>query len=157
MSPSTISAPDPMPKTALLISPAQEDHEILGELFRRWGWTLERASSIYSAAPLLNENATSVVITERDLPIGTWKDVLELVLGLPESPLVIVISRLADDHLWAEALNLGVYDVLAKPLDDTEVLRVLALAWTHRTRLRQRGRWALGVDYERSGCGEHIH
>ena len=132
MSPSTISAPDPRAQTALLISPAEEDHEIFDELFHRWGWTLEHASSIHSASLLLNENATSVVLTERDLPIGTWKDVLEVVLGLPEPPLVIVISRLADERLWAEALNLGVYDVLAKPLDDTEVLRVLSLAWTHR-------------------------
>ena len=131
MSPSTISAPDLRAQTALLISPAKEDHEIFGELFRRSGWTLEHASSIYSASLLLNENGTSVVLTERDLPIGSWKDVLEVVLGLPEPPLVIVISRLADERLWAEALNLGVYDVLAKPLDDTEVLQVLTLAWTH--------------------------
>ena len=131
MPPSTISAPEPRAQIALLISPAEEDHEIFGELFHRWGWMLEHASSIYSASLLLNENATSVVITERDLPVGNWKDVLEVMLGLPEPPLAIVISRLADEHLWAEALNLGVYDVLAKPLDDTEVLRVLTLAWTH--------------------------
>ena len=30
-------------------------------------------------------------------------------------PLVIVASHLADDQLWAEALNLGAHDVLAKP------------------------------------------
>jgi len=131
MPPSTISAPEPRAQIALLISPAEEDHEIFGELFHRWGWPLEHAISIYSASLLLNENATSVVITERDLPVGNWKDVLEVMLGLPEPPLVIVISRLADEHLWAEALNLGVYDVLAKPLDDAEVLRVLTLAWTH--------------------------
>ena len=38
-------------------------------------------------------------------------------------------SRLADDRLWSEALNLGAYDVLAKPYDPDEVLRVLDLAW----------------------------
>lgn len=39
--------------------------------------------------------------------------------------------RVADDSLWAEALNVGAYDVLAKPLDRTEVTRVLSLAWLH--------------------------
>jgi len=36
-----------------------------------------------------------------------------------------VTSRLADERLWAEALNLGAYDVLAKPFDSTEAMRVV--------------------------------
>jgi hypothetical protein len=35
-----------------------------------------------------------------------------------------VISRLADEYLWAEVLNLGGHDVLAKPLRQAEVLWV---------------------------------
>jgi DNA-binding response OmpR family regulator len=50
---------------------------------------------------------------------------------LPDAPLLIVTSRLADEQLWAEALNLGAYDVLAKPFDTEEVIRVLSLAWLH--------------------------
>lgn len=52
--------------------------------------------------------------------------------SMPSPPLLIVISRLADEHLWAEALNLGAYDVLAKPLNHTEIVRVLNLALNHR-------------------------
>jgi hypothetical protein len=49
---------------------------------------------------------------------------------------MIVMSRLADAHLWAEALNLGAYDVLVKKaLDRTEVTRVLSLAWVTRDRV----------------------
>jgi len=51
----------------------------------------------------------------------------------PQSALLISpAADLADEHLWAEALNLGVYDVLAKPLDDSGVVRVLSLALNHR-------------------------
>jgi DNA-binding NtrC family response regulator len=42
-----------------------------------------------------------------------------------------VTSRAADERLWAEALNLGAYDVLAKPFDPTEVCRIVSLAWMH--------------------------
>jgi len=49
----------------------------------------------------------------------------------PDPPLVIVTSHLADERLWAEALNLGAYDVLAKPFDAIEVGRILGLAWQH--------------------------
>ena len=122
----------PKPQGVLLISPFEEDHEIFGDLFRRRGWRLEHASSIGEASALLSENPAAVVITERDLSRGNWKDVLEAMGSMPSPPLLIVISRLADEHLWAEALNLGAYDVLAKPLDHTEIARVLNLAMNHR-------------------------
>jgi DNA-binding response OmpR family regulator len=48
---------------------------------------------------------------------------------LPDSPVLIVSSRTADERLWAEVLNLGAYDVLVKPFDPTEVSRVVGLAW----------------------------
>ena len=49
--------------------------------------------------------------------------------SLPNAPSLIVASRLADDRLWGEALNLGAWDVLAKPFDPTEVIRSLHSAW----------------------------
>jgi DNA-binding response OmpR family regulator len=63
------------------------------------------------------------------LPPGSWKDVLEQVTILPDPPSLIVTSRLADERLWAEALNLGAYDVLAKPFDSAEAMRVIGAAW----------------------------
>jgi hypothetical protein len=45
---------------------------------------------------------------------------------------VVVTSRLADDYLWSEVLNLGGWDVLAKPFREQEVLYVLDSAWIHK-------------------------
>ncbi len=39
-------------------------------------------------------------------------------------------DRLADERLWSEVLNLGGYDVLLKPFEPGEVLRVVNSAWT---------------------------
>ena len=60
---------------------------------------------------------------------ANWKDVLAELSNLPDAPLLIVASRLADESFWAEVLNLGAYDVLMKPFDATEVFRVVSLAW----------------------------
>jgi FixJ family two-component response regulator len=68
-------------------------------------------------------------VCERDLLPGTWIDVLEHVKALPRAPSLIVASRLADDSLWAEALNLGAWDVLAKPFDRSEVIRSVKSGW----------------------------
>jgi len=69
------------------------------------------------------------VICERDVPDTDWKQALTQLAELADSPLLIVTSRWADDYLWAEVLNLGGYDVLMKPFDQTEVVRVISLAW----------------------------
>ena len=53
----------------------------------------------------------------------------EYISQLPDPPLLIVTSRLADERLWAEALSLGAYDVLAKPFDPEEVVRIVGFAW----------------------------
>lgn len=70
-----------------------------------------------------------MVVCERDLPQGTWVDMLRHIEALPNAPSLIVASRLADDGLWAEALNLGAWDVLAKPFDHSELIRSVKSAW----------------------------
>ena len=62
---------------------------------------------------------------------GTWKDILQAMATLSGRPLLIVTSRLADDYLWVEVLNLGGYDVLAKPWHHKEVARAIASALEH--------------------------
>jgi len=76
-----------------------------------------------------------VVICERDLPDGSWKDVLAITMSLHNPPSVAVTSRLADDYLWMEVLNWGGYDVLAKPLDQCELNRSIQLAWERSAQL----------------------
>ena len=115
----------------LSISPIQADHTSLKQVFddhADWPlcsdskWALHPTFTLESAMPLLKQNRIPIILSERDLLPGTWKEVLAETLALPDPPLLIVSARLADDHLWAEALNLGAYDVLAKPFDPQEVV-----------------------------------
>jgi DNA-binding response OmpR family regulator len=69
-----------------------------------------------------------VVLCDRDQTAESWKELLASFAELPDPPLLIVASRTADEHLWAEALNLGAYDVLLKPFDGAEVSRIAGLA-----------------------------
>jgi DNA-binding response OmpR family regulator len=121
----------------LSISPMEEDFFFLQNILNRLQGTLDpsRAFTANSCTTLdsglaaLRQRPFEVVICERDLTSGSWKDVLEQVTILPDPPSLIVTSRLADERLWAEALNLGAYDVLAKPFDRAEAMRVVSAAW----------------------------
>jgi len=135
--------------TVLCVSPNAEDGVSLGRIFREsdWTvytnseWTLIACPTLASASSALRDVTIPIVFCECDLLPGTWREMLEDISFLPDPPLLIVTSRLADARLWAEALNLGAYDVLAKPFDATEVMRAVSLAWQHwleRHRTRQR-------------------
>jgi DNA-binding NtrC family response regulator len=117
--------------TVLSVSPLAEDHFSLQAIFNRSKWELHQADCLASAHAILSRREISVVICERDLSPGTWIDLLKEAELLPNAPSLIVTSRLADDRLWAEALNLGAYDVLAKPFERMELVRSVSSAWLH--------------------------
>ena len=92
---------------------------------------LFKARNLVSTLAVLKRQAIFVLLCDRDLLPGKWTDVMGHVTAMPNAPLLIVTSRLADDRLWAEALNLGAWDVLEKPFHVTEVIRSIRPAWQH--------------------------
>jgi DNA-binding response OmpR family regulator len=100
-----------------------------GPLARDCVWQLHRKPSVEAAVRDLGREPIPVVMCDGDRMPWAWKELLEHFAALPRPPLQIVTSRLANDRLWAEALNLGAYDVLARPFDPAEVLRTVSMAW----------------------------
>lgn len=122
----------------LLLVGAVEDSDHCGPpIFEQIPLPMRRAYGVQEALHLISQGLFPVVISERDLPDGNWRDVLEVTATRLRPPVLIVTDRLADDYLWAEVLNLGGYDVLAKPLDRSEVHRTIGLAWQHWQNNRQ--------------------
>jgi DNA-binding response OmpR family regulator len=125
--------------TVLSISPVEDDHNSLERILNRGEesgltrstWKLQPCSGLLSALPIVRQNRFSIIVSERDLSPGTWKEVLAAINELPTPPLLIVTSQLADERLWSEVLNLGGWDVLTKPFSVEEVRRVLNIAWLH--------------------------
>ena len=88
----------------------------------------------------------SIVICERDLPDGSWKQLFQETQELLRPPKFIVSSRLADEYLWVEVLNLGGHNVLSTPFDAREVsyvVRYAAESWHHQPESAGSGRRAL--------------
>jgi DNA-binding NtrC family response regulator len=120
----------------LCVSSFPDDHTELQRMFRSGKWRLQSAHSCQDAISSLSrsENAVCAIICEERLPDGTWLDVLDSVANTPAgSPLLIVASRLADAALWGEVLNVGGYDLLAKPFNEAEVRWVLESALADRS------------------------
>jgi len=117
--------------TVLSVSPLEEDHFSLQGIVGHPTGRLFSADRVQPALAFLQQHEIPIVLCERDLMPGTWIDMLDHIRNLPYRPSLIVTSRLPDPRLWAEALNLGAWDVLAKPFDRNEVNRVVKSAWQH--------------------------
>jgi DNA-binding response OmpR family regulator len=141
--------------TILLVSHLVEDHVYLRHLCDPARWGTREVNGYREAIAVIAEQHPDVVLCEASLPDGSWKDLLEALSRRVNPPYLIVTSRLADEYLWAEVLNLGGYDVLAKPFDPEEVCRVVGLACEHhqeRQLRRAAGRSATTV---RRSSSEH--
>lgn len=93
-------------------------------------WRIQRAANVEAALKVFGREAISLVLCDGDLKPAAWRELLELFARLDRPPLLVVTSRTADERLWAEALNLGAYDVLARPFNEEEVVRTMSLAWS---------------------------
>jgi DNA-binding response OmpR family regulator len=121
--------------SVLVVSPFGEDVVQLRRMLDQSIWSLRSSGTCQEALALLRENSVAVVICECDLPDGSWRSVMST-LSLAQHPShLIVTSRLADEGLWAEVLNLGGFNVISKPFYEKEVTWVMESAWRqHRPR-----------------------
>lgn len=115
----------------LAVSPHEPDLLVLSRIIDHSAWRFQSASSIAEARDVLRRHLCHVVVCDKRLPDGDWKDMLEAICTLPDGPQLIVTSKDADDRLWAEVLNCGAWDVLVKPFHPKEVYQTIHLAWRH--------------------------
>ena len=113
----------------LAILPCVEDRVGLSEIIRHSKWHLVLAETLRGSRAPLNNLRQGVVMCDAELPDGNWKIALNELASKAVTMPLIVASRLADDKLWVEVLNLGGSDVLALPFDHGEVIRSVSLAW----------------------------
>lgn len=110
--------------SVLVVSRADQDHVLLGELFRASEWRVLDAAGLGEVRHLLTWDRVSLIICDSKLADGSWKDILSLIAPLPEPPRLVVASDRFGPESWSEALHLGAFDMLRKPFEKEQVARV---------------------------------
>ena len=124
--------------TILAISPFEEDHARLREIFSHTNWKLYSAHTWREAFQVLERVDISLVICERECPEGNWRELFGRIEEQGNPVPFVVCSESPGLELWAEAINLGAFDVLAKPFDMVDVLRMVPASWQYyRHQLRR--------------------
>lgn len=112
----------------LLIGPLDARRRALRNMLASSQWEVREATTFEEAVRILDNLGIAVAICDTEIEDGNWRALLADLQSRTYSPKLIVSSRLADERLWAEVLNLGGYDVLVQPFDRSEVLRVARMA-----------------------------
>jgi CheY-like chemotaxis protein len=114
------------PPLIVAISPVAEDRVVLTDILRHCECTIAGFNTMQEAAGMLG--LASVVLCDAEMPDGDWRYLMRNLETAAVPPLLIVTSGKADNRLWAEVLNEGGYDVLAKPFSPAEVLHSVTSA-----------------------------
>ena len=89
--------------------------------------------TVQHARTAIRQCDPEIVVCETEVTeSGNWQALLEDAQAAQS--LVLVVSRHADERLWAEVLNLGGFDVLSLPFDRDELRRSLSSALRHHPR-----------------------
>src|SRR4051794_20586636 len=99
----------------LFLSRSPSDARLLTRMLHSLPLVLEHCQTLRQARIKLQQDRYDVILTESTLPDGRWLDVLHLAREYPDDLKVIVTDPFADARFWAEALNMGAYDLLAQP------------------------------------------
>ncbi len=120
----------------LLVAAEDECHRRLASIFQHSSWTLHHARDADQAVAMLALRDPHVVIAEERINDVSWRELRTKAHGRARW---VVASRLADDPLWQEVLQLGAYNVLEMPFDPREVFWVVSNAWLDWKGERSRG------------------
>jgi FixJ family two-component response regulator len=91
-------------------------------------WDFRFTESCEAAFTIANRLVAPVILCDRDLPQTEWREAVRTLAALPHRPIVILLSKVADEYLWSEVFRIGGFDILAKPPRAEDVRRAVNLA-----------------------------
>ncbi len=109
----------------LFVTSHPEDAHRLSQILDPLRVDLDFVEDLEHLRDRLGREQYPVILTDADLPDGTWPDVLDMAREMAPGCEVIVTHRFADARLWTEALDRGAYDLLPQPFHEPEVRRIV--------------------------------
>src|ERR1035438_9730627 len=116
--------------SALLVTASADAQArgVLKEAADRKNWGIQFTNSCEEAWRIANQFTAPVILCDSDLPDTEWRESVRTLAALPHRPIVILLSKVADEYLWNEVFRTGGFDILAKPLRTQDIRRAVKLA-----------------------------
>jgi hypothetical protein len=106
----------------------ESDRSVIYAICQQNDWEVFFAKTIEEVRHRMNTLSPQIVLFDRDLAGSSWRADMSSIASFSIGSCVMLVSRVMDGYLWNEVVCNGGYDVLAKPLREDEVCRVVKLA-----------------------------
>lgn len=116
--------------SVLLVAERNKHRNEIERLLGHTQWDIHQANGITEARALLRREIVQVVLCQRDLWDGSWKDILKTLDECDSIASLVVLSD-PDESTWGEVLNMGGYDLLPLPCSPRELYAIIPAAWRH--------------------------
>lgn len=116
------------PTPILVVSSESKNRHALADILNREGWSTVCASTAGECQEILSRDNIGLVLCDRRLTDGTYRDVLFIARLLGRNVRLVVTSRLADWSEYLESLHDGAFDLIAFPGQTAEIVRVISQA-----------------------------
>lgn len=118
----------------VLIVSAGMNRDLVKSAMNQWAMEAISCTSVQEARVLLPDPTFSLIFCEDTLPDGTYLDLLN-VMGRPLKTRMVLISPSSQvEEKYQEAVNSGVFDVIASPCRTSDVQWVLIRAIQEESR-----------------------
>jgi FixJ family two-component response regulator len=94
-------------------------------------WDVSFAATFADAQALIGQADAHILFLDRDLAGTNWREAMSAFASSSRRICIVLVSRVSDASLWSEVIRHGGYEVLSKPLRQSDVLRVVSLAWSY--------------------------
>jgi DNA-binding NtrC family response regulator len=138
-SPESDLAQDPMASQEKVLIVEDELHALTGlaELVSGWGYRTETARDGLEALERVQAWSPGIVVTDLKMPRMDGIELLERLSELKQDQAVIVLTAQGSIERAVEAMKMGAYDFIQKPVDPTRLRTILANASRIRTAERE--------------------
>jgi DNA-binding NtrC family response regulator len=102
--------------------------ETLGEVFQRRGFDTVLASDGEEAVQIVNRQPVHLALLDMHMPRCTGLEAIRQVKRLHQILPCILFTGALDDAILQEAAQIDVFSVLSKPINFTEITRLVAQA-----------------------------
>jgi len=129
-----------------------EDDEVFSELLVMYLEDKQHepqvAHTLEQARALMAQNMPDAILLDQQLPDGFGTDILAEIVEHTPHPPVIMITGVSDNTLAIQAMKLGAYDFIRKPLDEFELDTTLGNALKSHRLSRQVSAITSAEDYQ---------
>lgn len=115
--------------SVLAITASSQHRCMLHAISINQGWDFVTAGTWAAALPVIERHRTGVVLLDGGLLGTDWRDALAMLLDAAHRCCVILMTSTTTDRVCNEFIQEGGYKILKTPLEQSEVVKAVSLAW----------------------------